>query len=103
MRMVLFEFDITFENYPNRAPRVTFVTTGNNQVCFGPRLFKTGLVQLQILNTYGRTLEELWTPQTTISEILFALQGLVKTNNLCEGEMELASLRADENTRKTCK
>jgi len=44
--------------------------------------------------------DELWNCEKTVSELLFTLQGLIKTNNICEGDMELESLKEDEEARR---
>jgi len=97
----LFEFDIIFKDSLKNPPKVKFLTTGNHKVCFGPRLSNSGKVKLPLLGTaYARHKEELWSSQRKISEILFSLQGLIKTNNICEGDLELESLKEDENARR---
>jgi len=97
----LFEFDILLHGYPEKPPKVAFLTNGNNKICFGPRLSNTGKVKLPILGTsIASHHDELWNSEKSVSELLFMLQGLIKTNNICEGDMELESLKEDEEARR---
>lgn len=62
------------EDYPSRAPIVTFMPSADGAVIWHPNIFSTGRVCLNILN-------EMWTPGITIKDILIGLQMLLGEPN----------------------
>lgn len=61
-------------NYPMRAPRVKFMTTGEGQVRFNPNLYKNGKVCLSILGTW---MGPAWSPAHNLSSLLISIQSLL--------------------------
>ena len=62
-------------DYPNQAPSVKFLTTGQGQVRFNPNLYNCGKVCLSLLGTWSGPG---WQPnKSTLLQVLVSIQGLV--------------------------
>ncbi|XP_019628918.1 PREDICTED: uncharacterized protein LOC109473492 [Branchiostoma belcheri] len=75
-----FVFDVYFpDGYPNRAPVVKLITTGNGTVRFNPNLYADGKVCLSLLGTWhGGDASEKWNPKTsTLYQVLVSIQSLI--------------------------
>jgi len=75
----LFLFDAYFsDNYPQVAPKVLLVTTGNKSVRFNPNLYNCGKVCLSLLGTWSGQQSEMWNPKTsTFLQVLISIQSLI--------------------------
>ncbi|MCO5604600.1 hypothetical protein L7F22_058768 [Adiantum nelumboides] len=73
----VFLFDILLEaTYPDKPPKVHFLTTGGGKVRFNPNLYKNGTVCLSILGTWNDGPG--WKAgQSSIMQVLVSIQGLV--------------------------
>jgi ubiquitin-protein ligase len=77
----LFEMILT-EDYPNSAPKVHILTTGNGTVRFNPNLYACGKVCLSLLGTWQGSQAENWNPKTsTLLQILVSIQSLIFIDN----------------------
>ncbi|KAK4164274.1 putative baculoviral IAP repeat-containing protein [Cladorrhinum sp. PSN259] len=72
----IFEFDILCRaEFPQKAPVVTFRTTGGGKVRFNPNLYQNGTVCLSLLGTWNGNP---WDPAvSTISQILISIQSMI--------------------------
>ena len=71
----VFLFDCYLQDYPQRAPRVQFLTTGGGKVRFNPNLYNCGKVCLSLLGTWQGPG---WVAnQSTLLQVLTSIQGLV--------------------------
>ena len=71
-----FEFDILLPPaYPEKAPKVLLVTTGQGRVRFNPNLYNCGKVCLSLLGTWQGPG---WDPKTsTLLQVLLSIQSLI--------------------------
>lgn len=85
----LYLFDIRLpEDYPCSPPNMSILTTGNGSVRFNPNLYAEGYMCLSILNTWGSTPEEMWSPAgySTIMQVLISVQSLIMDQNVIQKE-----------------
>eukprot|EP00884_Botryococcus_braunii_P009149 jgi/Botrbrau1/18235/Bobra.53_1s0089.1 len=70
-----FFFDIFLpRDYPDKPPKVHFLTTSGGTVRFNPNLYANGYVCLSLLGTWGQS----WDPQrSTLLQVLVSLQSMV--------------------------
>lgn len=99
----LYLFDIRLpEDYPYNPPKMTILTTGNGDVRFNPNLYADGYLCLSILNTWGSTPEEMWSPagHSSILQVLISIQSLIMDSDVIQKEpgYEGYSTDSDENT-----
>lgn len=70
-----FLFDVQLHDYPNRPPRVKFLTTGRGTVRFNPNLYADGKVCLSLLGTFPGPG---WIPgESTLLQVLVSIQSLI--------------------------
>lgn len=73
-----FYFIVRFpSDYPIKAPKVKFMTTGGGRVRFNPNLYKDGKVCLSILGTWTGPG---WSPAQSLSSVLISIQSLLTEN-----------------------
>lgn len=85
----LYLFDIRLpEDYPCSPPNMSILTTGNGNIRFNPNLYAEGYMCLSILNTWGSTPEEMWSPAgySTIMQVLISVQSLIMDQNVLQKE-----------------
>lgn len=72
----VFVFDMLLdEDYPQKPPKMRFLTTGGGNIRFNPNLYDNGLVCLSLLGTWKGPS---WQPsESTILQVLVSIQGLV--------------------------
>jgi ubiquitin-protein ligase len=70
-----FVFDISLSGYPNKAPKVQFLTTGGGKYRFNPNLYNCGKVCLSLLGTWSGPG---WVSnESTLLQILVSIQSLI--------------------------
>ena len=70
-----FFFDFNLDDYPHKAPKANFLTTGGSTVRFNPNLYNCGKVCLSLLGTWEGPG---WVPnQSTFLQVLVSIQGLI--------------------------
>ncbi len=70
-----FLFDIWLDDYPNKPPKILFLTTGNGRVTFNPNLYKSGKVCLSLLGTWDGPG---WIKgESTLLQVLVSIQSLI--------------------------
>jgi len=75
---VLFEFDIALpSDYPTTPPQVYFYSMTDGLGRLNPNLYEDGRVCLSLLNTWMGDSVEVWTPKSTVLQLLVSLQSLV--------------------------
>lgn len=73
-----FYFIVRFSaDYPIKAPKVKFMTTGGGRVRFNPNLYIDGKVCLSILGTWSGPG---WSPAQSLSSVLISIQSLLTEN-----------------------
>eukprot|EP00873_Tetraselmis_striata_P008784 jgi/Tetstr1/429048/TSEL_019013.t1 len=71
----LFFFDIYLPpDYPNVPPDVHYHSSGRR---INPNLYENGKVCLSLLNTWNGDEDEMWSPSSTLLQVLVSIQGLV--------------------------
>jgi ubiquitin-protein ligase len=70
-----FLFDIGMADYPKKAPKVKFLTTGHGRVRFNPNLYNCGKVCLSLLGTWSGPGWQ--ANQSTLLQVLVSIQGLI--------------------------
>lgn len=75
---VLFEFDVALPpEYPTVPPQVYFYSMTDGLGRLNPNLYEDGRVCLSLLNTWMGEGVEVWTPKSTVLQLLVSLQALV--------------------------
>ena len=75
---VLFEFDVALPpEYPTVPPQVYFYSMTDGLGRLNPNLYEDGRVCLSLLNTWMGEGVEVWTPKSTLLQLLVSLQALV--------------------------
>lgn len=70
-----FIFDMFLNDFPNKPPKVTFLTTDGGRVRFNPNLYNCGKVCLSLLGTWSGPA---WMPdKSTILQIVVSIQSLI--------------------------
>lgn len=70
-----FLFDIWLNDYPNKPPKVKFLTTGGGKVTFNPNLYSNGKVCLSLLGTWDGPG---WIKgESTLLQVLVSIQSLI--------------------------
>lgn len=70
-----FLFDIWLKDYPNKPPKVKFLTTGGGRVTFNPNLYSSGKVCLSLLGTWDGPG---WiNAESTLLQVLVSIQSLI--------------------------
>lgn len=70
-----FFFDVHLNDYPQKAPKVKFLTTDSARVRFNPNLYKCGKVCLSLLGTWSGPG---WVSgQSTLLQVLVSIQALI--------------------------
>lgn len=70
-----FLFDVFLNDYPQKPPKVQFLTTGGGRVRFNPNLYSNGKVCLSLLGTWDGPG---WIPgESTLLQVLVSLQSLI--------------------------
>lgn len=71
-----FQFDILLPpEYPNKPPKVQFMTTGGGKIRFGPNLYNCGKVCLSLLGTWSGPS---WEPGvSSLLQVLISLQSML--------------------------
>ena len=74
-----FMFDMELNDYPHKAPKVRFLTTGGGRVRFNPNLYNDGKVCLSLLGTWQGPG---WiSNKSTLLQVLVSIQGLILVND----------------------
>ena len=74
----IFQFDFP-STYPQKPPKVKFLTTNNGTIRFHPNLYQNGKVCLSILGTWTGPQ---WSPVMTLKSIILCLQSILTINPL---------------------
>jgi ubiquitin-conjugating enzyme E2 O len=75
---VLFTFDVGLPvQYPTQPPLVYFYSLTDGLGRLNPNLYEDGRVCLSLLNTWMGDGVEVWTPRSTLLQLLVSLQALV--------------------------
>lgn len=70
-----FIFDVFLNDFPNKPPKVTFITTDGGRVRFNPNLYNCGKVCLSLLGTWAGPG---WEPNnSTIIQIVVSIQSMI--------------------------
>jgi ubiquitin-protein ligase len=78
-----FEFDVYCPpEYPDVAPKVHLVTTGNASIRFNPNLYANGKVCLSLLGTWSGKGGETWTQSSTLLQVYSSIQSLVMSDDV---------------------
>ncbi|CAL1694625.1 unnamed protein product [Somion occarium] len=74
----LFEFDCFIPlEYPHSPPKMNLCTTGGGRVRFNPNLYNCGKVCLSLLGTWAGRPEEMWSPKSTLLQVLVSIQSMI--------------------------
>ena len=70
-----FLFDLLLNDYPRKAPKCQFLTTGGGRYRFNPNLYASGKVCLSLLGTWAGPS---WQPnESTLYQLLISIQSLI--------------------------
>ncbi|KAK7695095.1 hypothetical protein QCA50_002285 [Cerrena zonata] len=74
----LFEFDCFLPvQYPHAPPKMNLCTTGGGSVRFNPNLYNCGKVCLSLLGTWAGRPDEMWSPKSTLLQVLVSIQSMI--------------------------
>ena len=78
-----YEFDVYCPpEYPDVAPKVQLVTTGNGSIRFNPNLYANGKVCLSLLGTWAGKGGETWSAASTLLQVYSSIQSLVMSDEV---------------------